>query len=413
MQQQVDTLIKARYVIPVEPEGVVLENHCLIVDQGHIVAISTLEECQEYSPTTVVEYPHHAIAPGLVNAHSHVAMTLFRGLADDLPLMTWLQEHIWPAEAKFVDAEFCRLGSELAIAEMLLGGTTCFNDMYFFPNVTGQVAQQAGIRAVVGLIVIDAPTVWAADTDEYLRRATEVHDEFRSAPRVTTAFAPHAPYTVSDQALNRINVLAEELDIPIHIHVHETKHEVDEAFASQGKRPLERLRDLGLLSPRMLAVHMTELDPEEMATLAQHGVHVVHCPESNMKLASGRCEVSALHGYGVNVALGTDGAASNNDLDMFGEMRSAALLAKDVAGDATGLPAARALTMATLSGAEALGQAEQFGSLVVGKSADLIAVNLATAATMPVYNPISQLVYAASRDNVEDVWTLWCGSERI
>lgn len=376
----------------------------MVIDEGRIVALVPDRELTNFEPTQLVECLEHAVMPGLVNAHTHAAMSLFRGLADDLPLMEWLQQHVWPAEARHMSEDFVRLGTELAICEMLLSGTTCFNDMYFFPDVAGKVAEAVGIRAVVGLIVIDSPTVWAQDLDEYLARATTVHDEFRGSQRITTAFAPHAPYTVSDHGLRRIGVLAEELDIPIHIHLHETANEVKSALASYGHRPLARLHELGLLSPRLIAVHMTELEESEIISLAEHAVSVIHCPESNMKLASGRCPVATLLRAGVNVALGTDGAASNNDLDMLGEMRTAALLGKAVSGDAAALPAATALHMATLGGARALGLGAEIGSLEPGKQADLIAVDLSAPATQPLYNPISQIVYAASRDAVTDVW---------
>ena len=408
--QSIDTVIHARWVIPGQPESVVLEEHAVLIDGGRIIGIVPSQQETGYAARETVRLPHHALAPGLVNAHTHAAMTLLRGFADDLPLMAWLENHIWPAEAAHVSERFVAVGSELASAEMLLSGTTCFNDMYFFPNAAGRAAEAAGIRAVLGLIVIDAPTVWASDLNEYLKRATAVHDEFRSSERITTAFAPHAPYTVSDEGLRRVRVLADELDIPIHIHVHETQGEIDAALAVTGQRPLTRLKELELLSPRLLAVHMTQLEPEEIEDVAAHGVSVIHCPESNMKLASGTCPVTSLLAAGVNVALGTDGAASNNDLDMLGELRTAALVAKALTGDATALPAPRALTLATQAGADALGLGADIGSLEPGKYADIIAVDFSAPATQPMHNPISQLVYAASRDSVTDVWV---GGERV
>jgi 5-methylthioadenosine/S-adenosylhomocysteine deaminase len=295
-------------------------------------------------------------------------------------------------------------GSRLAIAEMLLGGTTCFNDMYFFPDVTGRAADAAGIRAVLGLIAIDFPTVWAADADAYVSKGLEVHDQFRGNGLIHTAFAPHAPYTVADGLLERCRVLADELDIPMHIHLHESKDEIVQGLQQHGTRPLQRLDELGLLSPSLVAVHMTQLEVAEIERFAISGGHVVHCPESNLKLASGFCPLVKLIKAGVNVALGTDGAASNNDLDMFGELRTAALLAKGVAGDASALPAAKALSMATINGARALGLEDETGSLEVGKSADLVAVDLHRLQTQPLYHPISQLVYATGREQVRHVW---------
>ncbi|HET8701637.1 MAG TPA: TRZ/ATZ family hydrolase [Nitrococcus sp.] len=403
--EQADTIINARWLIPVEPAGTVLDQHALIIRDGRIAHIAPqLEAKRRYRASCVHELSDHVIIPGLVNAHTHAAMALLRGVADDLPLLTWLRQYIWPAEQMHVSAEFVQQGTELAIAEMLLGGVTCFNDMYFFPEVTAHIAAQAGMRAVVGMIVIDLPSVYATTIDEYLNRGLALHDALRNEPLVTTAFAPHAPYTVSQHNLERIRTLADELDVCVHIHLHETAHEVAESIERHGARPLARLDAIGLLSPGLIAVHMTQLEAAEMDRLAETGVHVVHCPESNLKLASGFAPVAALLERGTNVALGTDGAASNNDLDMFGEMRMAALLAKGVAGDATALPAHCALHMATLAGARALGLGDRIGSLVPGKYADLVAVNLACPGSSPVYNPTSQLVYATNRSQVSNVW---------
>ena len=345
--------VHAGWVIPVQPDGTVLERHTLVIDGTQIAAIVPTAEWRNESGATEIDCRRHVLVPGFVNAHTHAAMSLFRGMADDLPLMEWLEGHIWPAEARVAGREFVRDGTRLAAAEMLAGGTTCFNDMYFFGDEAAAAAIEAGIRAVIGLIVIGFPSAWASDVDEYFRKAEAVHDQYRGHPLVTSAFAPHAPYTVDDAALTRVATLAEELDVPVHMHVHETAGEIEGALATHGARPLRRLEGLGLLSPRLLAVHMPAVDEDEHALLARTGVSVVHCPESNLKLASGFCPVARLLGAGVNVALGTDGAASNNRLDMLGELRSASLLAKGVSGDPCALPAAQALRMATLSGARA------------------------------------------------------------
>jgi len=399
---EIDSLHHARWVIPVEPESAVLEHHSVAVHEGRIVDVLPRDEAaQRYRASTTFELHAHALIPGLVNAHTHAAMSLLRGLADDLPLMDWLKNHVWPAEGRWVNEEFVHDGTQLAVAEMLRGGTTCFNDMYFFPDTTARVASNAGMRATVGLILIDFPTAWASGPEEYLAKGLEVHDQYRYDPLIGTAFAPHAPYTVSDAPLERMRTLADELDLPVHMHVHETAHEVENAG---GVRPLERLHGLGLVSPSLLAVHMTQLTESEISRFANAGGRVVHCPESNLKLASGFCPVQRLDEAGVLVALGTDGAASNNDLDMFGEMRTAALLAKAVSGDASALPAHRALRMATLNGALALGRGEELGSLEPGKWADLVAVRLDELESEPVYNPVSQLVYATGRHQVTDVW---------
>ncbi len=403
--ETIDTLIKARWIIPVEPDDTVLEHHALAIRAGRIVALLPSAEADDrYRADKVHELPHHALIPGLVNTHTHAAMSLMRGLADDLPLMEWLKGHIWPAEGRWVGAEFVEDGTLLAMAEMLRGGVTCFNDMYFFPEITAHAAARAGMRAALGLIVIDFPTAWAANADEYIAKGLDLYDDHKDEALLSFCFAPHAPYTVSDEPLKRIRTLANELDLPVHMHVHETAHEVEESMARFGMRPLERLAQLGLVGPNLLAVHMTQLEDAEIAHLAEAGAHVLHCPESNLKLASGFCPVQKLLDAGVNVCLGTDGAASNNDLDLMGEMRTAALLAKGVAGDAAALPAAAALRMATLNGARALGLGEETGSLVPGKAADVVAVDLGALESRPVYHPVSHLVYATGRQQVTHVW---------
>lgn len=405
MLQAVTTLLDARWIVPVEPEGQVLEYHTLVIHEGRILAILPQAEAAiRYTAETHLHLDQHVLMPGLINAHTHASMALMRGLADDLPLMCWLQEHIWPAEMRWVDADFVRDGTRLAIAEMLRGGVTCFNDMYFFPEAAAAVAREAGMRACVGLIVLNFPSAYARNLDEYLDKGLALHEALKLEPLLHTAFAPHAPYTVSAPALEKIGQLAADRNIPVHIHVHETAAEVAQFVAEQGCRPLERLEQLGLLSPQLLAVHLTQAEPREIERLAHAGAHVAHCPESNLKLASGFCPTAQLDVAGVNVAIGTDGAASNNDLDLFGELRTAALLGKGMAGDAAALPAARVLRMATLNGARALGLAEETGSLEPGKSADIIAVNLGLLEAEPVYHPISQLVYATGRHQVSDVW---------
>lgn len=394
-----------RWLIPVRPEGEVMTDHAVVIADGRIEAlIPRTELAAKYGEVTVTELPDHALIPGLVNAHTHSAMALMRGMADDLPLMIWLEEHIWPAEQKWVAPDYVRAGSELAIADMLAGGTTCFNDNYFFPDVTAAVAVKAGMRAVIGIPVISMPTAWAATEDEYFSRGLAMHQSLVGESLVTTAFAPHAPYTVSDAAFERMRDLAEEMDVPVHLHLLEAAGEIEGSLERYGKTPLDRLEALGLLTSRLLAVHMTQIDDDDIRRVARHGVHVLHCPASNLKLASGICPVARLDEAGVNVAIGTDGAASNNTLDMFAEMRLAALLAKGASGDPEAVPAVRALSMATLNGARALGLADRIGSIEPGKAADFAAVSLDDPGTLPVHNVISQLVYAAGRHQVSDVW---------
>jgi len=403
--QEIDTLIEAGWIIPVEPANTVFTDYAIAIDKGRIVEILAAPDAAiKYKGNQHHRYPGHVLLPGFVNTHTHASMSLLRGLADDMPLMQWLQEHIWPAESQHVNEEFVHDGTRLAMAEMLRCGTTCFNDMYFFPDVTARLAREAGMRATVGLIVLDFPTIWASHADEYIEKGLAVNDHYRDDTLVTTAFAPHAPYTVSDGTLLHVQTLVNELEIPIHIHLHETADEIQQSIEQYGVRPIQRLSELGLLTPNLVAVHMTQLLDEEIETIAENAVNVVHCPESNLKLASGFCPLSRLTQAGINVALGTDGAASNNDLDMLSEMRTAALLAKTVANDARALDAMKAIELATLNGARALGLDAEIGSLVAGKSADIIAIDLASIETQPVYHPESHIVYASSRDKVTDVW---------
>ena len=401
----VDTIIHARWVIPVEPENTVYENYSLVIHQGKILDLLATERCEKkYHSPTVHQLSTHALLPGLINTHTHAAMSLMRGLADDLPLLEWLSEHIWPTEGKCVNYQFVKDGTDLAIAEMLRGGTTTFNDMYFFPDAAAKAADEAGIRACLGMIMIDFPSAWAKDSDDYLHKGLEIHEQYRHHPLISTVFAPHAPYTVSDEPLEKIKSYAEKLDIPIHIHLHETAHEVQQAVADNGIRPIARLEKLGLLSPLLMAVHMTQLEDEEINLLKQYGVNIVHCPESNLKLASGFCPVGKLDKAGINIALGTDGAASNNDLNMLGEMHTAALLAKAVAADTSVIPAHAAIRMATINGARALGLDNITGSLSVGKAADICALDLGRLETQPLFHPESQIVYSCGREQVSDVW---------
>jgi 5-methylthioadenosine/S-adenosylhomocysteine deaminase len=398
-------LIFAAWVIPVEPQGTVYEQHAIAVQDGKIIAVLPSNEAVgQFSARVSYRLPSHVLIPGLINTHTHAAMTLLRGYADDMPLMAWLNDRIWPAEKAWVGPRFVEDGSRLAIAEMLLSGVTCFNDMYFYPDITGRVADEAGIRATVGLILIDFPTAWAENAEAYLHKAEQVHADFRGHPLIKTALAPHAPYSVSDQPLEKAVALAQRLDLRIHMHVHETADEIFQGHERDGYRPLTRLDLLGVLSERLMAVHMTQVEETEIQQLANAGVHVVHCPESNMKLASGWSPVKKFLDAGINVALGTDGAASNDDLDILGEMRSAALIGKAISNDASALPAATVLRMATLNGAKALGIDDVTGSLEVGKSADLVAIDMGNLSAQPVYNPISHLVYASNRNQVSDVW---------
>ena len=400
-----DLVIHARWLIPVEPEAAIYERHAVVVRDGRITSIlPSAEVRKQFSATESIELLGHVLIPGFINAHTHTAMTLLRGFADDLPLMPWLREHIRPAENRWVSAEFVRDGTELAVAEMLRSGTTCFNDMYFFPDVTAETVLRCRMRASLGMIASDVPSAWGSGPQEYLVKGTALRDRYKDDPLLSFAFAPHAPDSVAEEWLREIRTLADELDVPVHTHLHETAGEVAESLKRYGRRPLARLKELGLLTSALMAAHMTQLTDEEISELAAYGVHVIHCPESNLKLASGFCPVAKLLAAGANVALGTDSASCNNDLDMLAELRTATLLAKGVAADAGALPAATALRMATLNGARALGLEHDIGSLVPGKWADMTAIDMRVPECQPLYNPLSQLVYCASRRQVSDVW---------
>ncbi|HKJ49849.1 MAG TPA: TRZ/ATZ family hydrolase [Gammaproteobacteria bacterium] len=400
-------IIQADWTVTVNPQFEILRDYAVLVEDNRIrelIAGDDVGELDCLASAEVFRLPGCALLPGFVNSHTHAPMSLFRGIADDLPLMTWLTEHVWPAESRWVDPQFTADGFRLAAAEMIRSGTTCLNDMYFFPDEAAHCAQAIGMRSVIGLIVLDFPSAWASDADEYLHKALAVHDEIRELPLVESALAPHAPYTVSDRPLEQIAMYSNELDVPVHMHLHETAGEVAEAQRKTGKRPLERLDQLNLLNPNLVAVHMTELDEFEIERIAEAGVNVVHCPESNLKLGSGICPVAALLEQGVNVCLGTDGAASNNDLDLLGEMQSAALLAKGYSGDASACNARQAIQMATINGARALGMSDRIGSIEAGKLADLVAIDLNALNTQPVYDPVAQIVYAANSRQVSHVW---------
>ncbi len=402
---KIELLIKPRWLITVNSQNKVLEHYCLVVHDGKIKDILPVDAAEQvYQPRQTVDLPEHALLPGLINAHTHAAMALMKGLADDLPLMEWLQDYIWPAEARYANEAYVYSSTQIAIGEMIRSGTTCFNDMYFFPEATLRAVQESGIRASLGMIMMDLPTAYAADPTAYLERGAALHTASLADPLVSTTCAPHAPYTVSDKPLAALQQRAQAWGVPLHMHIHETAREVTEAVAQQHERPLARLNRLGLLHSSMQAVHMTQLLEEEIELIAQQGVHVIHCPESNMKLASGFCPVAKLLEAGVNVALGTDGNASNNDLDMIAEMHSAALLGKVVAHNATVLPAHEVLRMATINGAKALGLESSIGSLEGGKAADMIAIDLGGLDSLPLYDPVSHLVYCTTRQQVTHVW---------
>ena len=402
---QIDTIIEARWIIPAEPYGLVLENHAIAIDKGVIQAVLPASEIsRQFSPVEHIVLPQHVLIPGLINLHTHAAMALMRGLADDLPLKEWLNDHIWPAEIKHVNEDFVLDGTNLACIEMLRGGTTCFNDMYFFPKESAKAMLASGMRGAIGMLTIDFPTAYANDPEDYLAKGLAMRDEYRHHSLLSFCFAPHAPYTVSDKTLTSVLTYAEQLDLPVHMRLHETEAEIKHSLENFGMRPIARLQRLGLLSPGLIGVNMIHLTEEEIELTGNQGCNVAHCPSSNLKLANGYSPVSALLRQGVNVGLGTDGAASNNRLDMFGEMRLTALLAKGQSNRADELPAYQALQMATLNGAKALGLGDRIGSLVKGKMADITAVDFSAPELSPCYDPVSHLVYSAGREHVSHVW---------
>ncbi len=410
MRTVVDLCIDARWIVPIEPAGV-LDHHTLVVDRGRIVAVApTASAEREYQPRERVSLSTHALLPGLVNAHTHAAMALMRGIADDVPLKPWLEKHIWPREGRVLSPEFVHDGTLVATGEMLLGGITCCADQYFFPDAAARAYRQGGIRAFIGLPVLDFPTPYATDAEAYIREGLAVRDAWKHEAKLSFGFAPHAPYTVSDASWQKIVVYARQLDLPVQTHLQETRDELEASLAAGAVSPLARLERLGVTGPNFIAVHAVHLADSDVELLAAQSCQVVHCPTSNLKLASGIAPVARLRGRGVNVALGTDGAASNNRLDIFGEARLAALLAKLTTGDAAALPAGSVLRMATLDGAAALGLDTQIGSLEPGKQADTIAVSLGAFEHAPCYDPTSHLVHVVGRDQVTDVWV---GGERV
>ncbi|MEL6215141.1 MAG: TRZ/ATZ family hydrolase [Pseudomonadota bacterium] len=400
-----ETLICARWVATVEPDNIVIDDGAVAIDSGRIVTVDTRTKLlEQFEPDRLVSRDSHLLIPGLINAHTHAAMTLLRGAAEDLPLQQWLENGVWPIETEHVGPEMVRDGTRLAMLESIKGGVTCFNDMYFFPDVAAEVASAARMRVSLGLPIIEFPTAWAATADEYLAKAQDTLDALRANPLITTQFAPHSPYTVTPDTLTRVRTIADQLDAMVHIHLQETQGEVDQGLSTNGKRPTEFLNDIGLLNRNFLAAHMVAATSDDLALFRDHYCNVVHCPSSNLKLASGMAPIAEMLDYGINVAIGTDGAASNNSLDMIAETRLAGLVAKGREGDATVLPSATLLRMATINGAQALGIAEQTGSLESGKWADIAVVNLGAVHCQPVYDPIAALFYSANRSDVTDVW---------
>ena len=401
---KVDLIICARWICPIVPHNVLLEKHAVVIQAGKIIDICDISNCKNYQASETIVLNEHVLMPGLINLHTHAAMSLMRGLADDVPLMPWLEQHIWPAERAVVSSSFVRDGTLLACVEMLSGGITTFNDMYFYPLATAEAAVQMGMRANLGLVVLEFPTNYANDAEDYIDKGTAAKDQLRDSPLISFSFAPHAPYTVADATFSQINTLSAQLDIGIHTHLHETQAEITQSEQAYGMRPMARLANLGLLNSTVTLAHCVHLNAAEIKLIAAHGCSIAHCPGSNLKLASGIAPIAEYTKHGINIGLGTDGAASNNRLDIFAEMRLAALLAKGQSSDVTAITAYQVLEMATINGAKALNLSDKIGSIEVGKLADLTAVKLSNIETQPCFDPISHLVYVAGREHVTHTW---------
>ena len=402
---KIDLLLNCKWIIPIVPENQTLTDCAIAIDNGKIIGLlPQAEAARRFSAGKVQDLDHHIVMPGLVNSHGHAAMSLLRGYADDLPLRSWLENHIWPAEAKFLSEEFVRDGTRLSIAEMIRSGTTCFADMYFFDEAIATEVRNSGVRSQISFTVLDFPTPYGKNADDYIHKGLALRDNCKDQPLIKIACAPHAPYSVSDRALSILATYANELDMAIHIHCHESASEITESLQAYDCRPLERLEKLGLLLPQTQLVHMTQITEDDIALVRDHNCHIMHCPQSNLKLANGFCPVVKFIENEVNVALGTDSAASNNTLDLFSEIKSASLLAKAVSGDAASLDAHAALRMATINGAKALAWDNEIGSLELGKQADIIAVKIDSISQQPLYNPASQLVYTNSGSQVSHSW---------
>ena len=405
MKQTVDLIIEARWLIPIIPKNSLLSNQAVVIHSGVIIAVCSIDDSQSrYSAIETIQLNNHVLMPGFINLHTHAAMNLMRGLADDLPLMPWLEQHIWPAEQKMLSESFVHDGTLLACAEMLRGGITTFNDMYFYPESAAEATIKAGMRANLGLVVLEFATQYANNSESYINKGTQARDALKNEPLISFSFAPHAPYTVSDETFATLNTLSAQINIGVHTHLHETIAEITHSEQAYGMRPVARLAKLGLLGASTTFAHCVHLNAIEVQMLAENGCSIAHCPSSNLKLASGIAPIAEYLIAGINVGLGTDGAASNNRLDMFTEMRLAALLAKGLSGDATAVSAHQALEMATINGAKALGLDDKIGSIEVGKLADLSAIKLEDINMQPCFDVISHLVYVAEREQISHVW---------
>ncbi|MAR99939.1 MAG: N-ethylammeline chlorohydrolase [Nitrosomonadales bacterium] len=404
-KKKVSTIISATWIYTSNSKNELLSNYSIVIKNDKIIDLVLQDEVfEKYEANEVYQLTDHIITPGLINTHTHVAMSLFKGFADDLPLQDWLNNYIWPAEKKFVNSQFVKEGSILALSEMIKSGITTYNDMYFFPDSTAEASKDLGIRSNIGLVVLDFPTNYASDPEDYLAKGFNFRDKWRNEDLISTSIAPHAPYSVSDKAFNLINTYSEELDINIHIHLHETILEIEDSIEKYGITPIQRLNNLGIIGPSMIAAHCVHLNEQDLSILTSNKVNIVHNPSSNMKLGSGIADVTKMLKQNLNVSLGTDSSASNNRLDIIEEMRLAALLIKGKTKSPELLSAVQAINMATINGAKALGLDSLIGSIEINKKADLISIDLNSITAQPIYNPLSTLVYSSSRSDVDYVW---------
>jgi 5-methylthioadenosine/S-adenosylhomocysteine deaminase len=398
-------IISASWIFTSDLEDQLLSDHSVVIENDKIIDLVPQSKVfDEYEANETYQLTDHILIPGLINTHTHAAMSLFKGFADDLPLQEWLNNHIWPAEKEFVNPSFVKDGSILGLSEMIKSGVTTFNDMYFFPGATAEAVKELGVRSNIGLVVLDFPTNYATDPEDYLLKGFEFRDKWRNEELITTSIAPHAPYSVSDEAFTLINTYSEELNINIHTHLHETQWEIEASIDKYGITPVQRLNNLGIIGPSLTAAHCVYLNDQDMGILAKNKVSIVHNPSSNMKLGSGIADVAKMLKQNLSVSLGTDSSASNNRLDIMEEMRLAALLIKGSTKSPESIPANEAIKMATINGAKALGLGSVIGSIEKNKKADLVAIDLSAIENQPIYNPISTLVYSSSRSDVSYVW---------
>jgi len=400
-----DLIISAPWVLPVAPENTALTEHSVAISGGTIIAVGPTDYIvQNYSGTEHLKLTHHIVLPGLINTHCHSAMTLLRGAGEDQPLKAWLEETIWPLEAAVMDDNYVTLGTQLAVAEMLLCGTTTFSDMYFLPEKVADVCIDVGIRAQLSFPIIEFANAWSHSADDALAKGLALHEQLKGNNLVHVALGPHSGYSLSAAELEHIAQVGLEQNLPIQMHIHETAQEVADAHQSMGQSWIERCAEIGMLGPHVQAVHMTQISDSELKLIADTDTRVVHCPTSNLKLASGYCPTTQLRDAGITVSLGTDGAASNKRLNLFAEARMASLLAKHTDRNAAAATAEEMLHMATLGGARALGMENVTGSLEVGKAADLIAVDINSLGMLPMYNPFATLIHGDAGNAVSHTY---------